>query len=112
MPGDGPPSVHGLSGWIGSGNRKQPTISVPPEILITGQRPCPTFSKNHRYDVSSHGSPVEPSRRSERICCFGGPLRMSIRIAVGEIPNVVMPWRSTICHSRRSEEHTSELQSH
>ena len=40
MPGAGPPSVHGFSACMGSGNRKQPTISVPPEMLMIGQPPA------------------------------------------------------------------------
>src|SRR5260370_40680531 len=71
MPGAGAPNEHGFSDWIGNGNRKQPTISVPPEILMIGQRRFPIFSKNHEYDVSSHGSPVGPRSRSEgMLWCF------------------------------------------
>src|SRR5260370_37404003 len=101
MPGAGAPNEHGFSDWIGNGNRKQPTISVPPEILMMGQRRFPTFSKNHGYDVSSHGSPVEPRSRSDGIAdCFAESLRINKRMAVGEIPNVVMPCRSMTCHKR------------
>ena len=64
MPSPGPPSVHGLSGMTGSGERRQPTISVPPLMLITGQRSPPTRSKYHVHDSGSHGSPVEPRMRS------------------------------------------------
>src|SRR5580700_5563465 len=67
MPGAGPPRVQGFRDWIGSGNRKQPTISVPPEILIMGQRLWPTRSKNQRHEASSQGSPVDPSNRSDGI---------------------------------------------
>src|ERR1700682_3439454 len=67
MPGAGAPNEHGFSDWIGNGKRKHPTISVPPEILIIGHRRFPTFSKSHRYDPSSHGSPVEPKSRSDGI---------------------------------------------
>ena len=91
MPGAGPPSVQGLSAWIGSGNRKLPTISVPPEILMMGQRRRPTRSKNHSQDVSSHGSPVDPSSRSDSIGGSSPADLLSTRMAVGETPNVVMP---------------------
>src|ERR1700690_936318 len=67
IPGAGPPKVHGFRPWMGSGNRKLPTISVPPEMLMMGQRPRPTRSKNHSQDASSHGSPVDPNRRSDSI---------------------------------------------
>ena len=56
MPGEGPPSVQGFNGWMGSGSRKQPMISVPPEMLMMGQRRFPMFSKNQSHDVSSQGS--------------------------------------------------------
>jgi len=36
--------VQGFSGWFGIGMRKQPQISVPPEMLMIGQSPPPTAS--------------------------------------------------------------------
>ena len=38
MPGEGPPRSQAFSGWIGSGDRKQPMISVPPEMFRIGHR--------------------------------------------------------------------------
>src|SRR5437588_8016438 len=83
MPGAGEPSVHGFSGWMGSGNRKQPTISVPPEMLMIGQRRLPACSKNQLYEVSSQGSPVDPSSRNDDISYFAAEsLRINNRTAV------------------------------
>jgi hypothetical protein len=45
-------------GIAGVGERKQAPISVPPEQLMIGQRPPPTFSKSHMYGSGFHGSPV------------------------------------------------------
>src|SRR5580658_7120912 len=100
MPGAGPPRVHGLSAWMGNGNRKLPTISVPPEILIMGHRRRPTRSKNHIHEASSQGSPVEPSNRSDSIGGSSPADLLSTRMAVGETPNVVMRWRSMVSHRR------------
>ena len=67
---------------------------------MIGQRRLPMFSKNQVYEVSSQGSPVEPSSRSVgRAWRWAESLRISKRMAVGEIPNVVMPCRSMICHN-------------
>src|ERR1039458_3088402 len=111
---------------MGSGKRKQPTISVPPEILMMGQRRWPTRSKNQSQEASSQGSPVEPSRRSEGMAGGSPAALLKTRMAVGETPKVEMPWRSIISQRRmgpgksgapsymkmappnRSEEHTSE----
>src|ERR1700678_3353965 len=100
IPGAGPPKLHGLSAWMGNGNRKQPTISVPPEMLMMGQRRRPTRSKNHIHEDSSQGSPVEPSRRSDSIGGSSPADLLSTRIAVGETPNVVRRWRSITSHRR------------
>src|SRR4051794_62257 len=101
MPGEGAPTVHGFSGWMGSGSTNEPTISVPPEMLITGQRFWPIDWKYHMYDVSSQGSPVEPRRRRVFIGNLSGVLpRISMRTAVGETPNVVMRCNPIISHRR------------
>ena len=42
IPSDGPPNEHGDSGSTTCGERKHAPTSVPPEMLITGQRPSPT----------------------------------------------------------------------
>src|SRR3954466_10276846 len=74
MPRAGPPSDMGLMGSSGCGERKQAPTSVPPEMLMTGQRPPPTTSKYHRQGASFHGSPVDASTRSDdRSCAFTGP---------------------------------------
>src|SRR5262245_40556588 len=86
IPGAGPPSEHGFRLWIGSGSRKQPTISVPPEILMMGHWRRPTRSKYHIQDASSHGSPVEPRRRSDGIGGGSPACLLSMRMAVGEMP--------------------------
>src|SRR2546423_2614372 len=65
MPSEGPPSDMGLMASTGCGERKQAPTSVPPEMLITGQRPPPTTSKYQRHGSSFHGSPVDPSARSD-----------------------------------------------
>jgi len=44
IPNPGPPSVQGFKDWIGIGIRKHPQISVPPEMLMIGVSPPPTFS--------------------------------------------------------------------
>ena len=100
MPGAGAPRVQGLSGWMGSGNRKLPTISVPPEILMMGQRRRPTRSKNQSHEFSSQGSPVDPRRRSESIGGRSSADLLNTRMAVGETPKVVMRWRSIISQKR------------
>src|SRR4029079_2145891 len=86
IPGAGPPSVHGLSGWIGRGIRRLHEISVPPEMLMMGQRRRPTRSKNHSHDLSSQGSPVDPRRRSESIGGRSAGDLLSPRRAGGETP--------------------------
>src|SRR5439155_22169110 len=48
MPSAGPRSVHGFSSVIGNGERKHAPTSVPPEMLLMGHRPPPTFSSVHR----------------------------------------------------------------
>src|SRR2546423_10958162 len=63
IPSAGPRSVHGLRSVIGSGERKHAPTSVPPEMLMIGQRPPPTFSRVHMYGSGFHGSPVEPMIR-------------------------------------------------
>src|SRR5262252_6480588 len=64
MPSDGPPRDIGLMGSTGWHERKHAPTSVPPEMLMTGQRFWPTTSKYHRQGTSFHGSPVEPRMRS------------------------------------------------
>src|SRR3954454_10698202 len=61
----GPPSDIGFNGSTGCGARKQAPTSVPPEMLMTGQRPPPTTSEYQRQGASFHGSPVEPMIRSD-----------------------------------------------
>src|SRR5262249_9094425 len=100
MPGAGAPSEHGFSDWIGSGKRKHPAISVPPEMLMIGQRRRPMRSKNQSQLASSQGSPVEPSRRSDSIGGSSPADLLSARIAVGDTPNIVMRWRSIISQRR------------
>src|SRR6266545_6451531 len=65
MPSAGPRSVQGLSSVMGRGDRKQAPTSVPPEMLMIGQRPPPTTFRNHRYGSGFHGSPVEPRMRKD-----------------------------------------------
>ena len=48
IPSAGPPSEHALIGTDGTGERKHAPTSVPPEMLISGTRPRPTFSKSQR----------------------------------------------------------------
>jgi len=104
MPSPARPSEHGRSGVNGVAERRQPTISVPPEMLMTGQRPPPMFSKNQRQEVSSHGSPVEPSTRSRDRSWPRGPrpsvTRMRSRTRVGEAANVTTRSRSSVRQSR------------
>src|SRR5436190_18577436 len=69
MPSAGPRSVHGFSSLIGSGERKHAPTSVPPEMLMIGHRPPPTFFSVHRYGSGFHGSPVEPMIRSDDRSC-------------------------------------------
>ena len=66
-------------------------ISVPPEMLMMGQRRRPTRSKNQSHDFSSHGSPVEPSSLSDSMGGNSPAAFASSRTAVGETPRVVMP---------------------
>src|SRR5919201_5727655 len=99
MPSEGPRRVHGFSSVMGSGERKQAPTSVPPEMLMIGHRLPPTSSKNHMYGSGFHGSPVDPRMRSDdrswrRTC--SSPAGISARIMVGEMPRVVMRWRSTM----------------
>ncbi len=65
-----------------------------------GQRRRPTRSKSQSQDVSSHGSPVDPRRRSDSIGGSTPADLLSMRMAVGETPKVVIRWRSMISHSR------------
>src|SRR6266545_8381401 len=65
MPRAGPRRVHGLRSVIGRGERKHAPTSVPPEMLMIGQRPPPTSRKNHRYGSGFHGSPVDARIRSD-----------------------------------------------
>ena len=51
------------------GDRKHAPTSVPPEMLITGQRPPPTTSKYQRHGASFHGSPVDARTRSDDRSC-------------------------------------------
>ena len=69
-------------------------------MLMIGQRRRPTRSKNQSHDVSSQGSPVEPSRRSESIGGSSPADLLSTRMAVGETPKVVMRWRSIVSQRR------------
>ena len=88
---------------MGSGERWQPTSSVPPLMLMIGQRPCPTRSRNQVQDSGSHGSPVEPRIRSDersRPAATPSPSRRSRRMAVGATPRCVMRCFSTISNSR------------
>src|ERR1051326_2794192 len=103
IPGAGAPSVHGFSSCMGSGNRNEPTISVPPEMLMMGQLPPPTRSKYNLQDLSSHGSPVEPSKRSDGIAGSGWSPLIRMRMAVGETPKVVIPCCAIISHKRCGE---------
>src|SRR6476659_9912526 len=65
IPNDGDPNVIGVRSWTGCGDKKHAPTSVPPEMLMTGQRPPPTTSKYHHHGSSFHGSPVEPRTLSE-----------------------------------------------
>ena len=97
MPSAGPPRDMGLIGLTGCGDRKHAPTSVPPEMLITGHRPPPTTSKYQRHGPSFHGSPVDPSTRSdERSWDRTGPSPWGIRarISVGLMPRTVTLWRS------------------
>ena len=72
---------------------------------MIGQRDSPTFRKYHHHGSGFHGSPVEPSTKSdERSAARTGasPARMSPRIAVGETPRCVTRWRSTSSHIREA----------
>ena len=103
IPRAGPPSDMGLMGCTGWGDRKHAPTSVPPEMLITGQRPPPTTSKYQRQGPSFHGSPVEPRiRRADRSWARTGasPWGMRARTRVGLMPSTVTPWRSRKAHSR------------
>ena len=103
MPSAGPPSEQGEIAWGTWGERKQAPTSVPPEMLITGQRPPPTTSKYHRHGTSFQGSPVDPRTRSdERSWAATGssPCAISARTSVGETPSTFTPWRATSDHSR------------
>jgi hypothetical protein len=59
IPKAGPTNEHGLSGVIGSGDKRQAPTSVPPEMLMIGKRVLPAFRNNHPHDSGSHGSPVD-----------------------------------------------------
>ena len=103
IPSAGPPSEHAFSGWTTAGDRKHAPTSVPPEKLMTGQRPPPTTRENHRYGSVFHGSPVEPSTRRDDRSCFvtcSSPSGASARTSVGDTPRMLMRWRSTMSHSR------------
>src|SRR6266705_311698 len=63
MPSAGPPRVQDFRSEMGRGERKQAPTSVPPEMLMMGQRPPPTSFRNQRYGSGFHGSPVEPRMR-------------------------------------------------
>src|SRR4029078_1030722 len=69
IPSAGPPSEHAFNDITGVGERKHARTSVPPEKLMTGQRPPPTRSWNHMYGSWFHGSPVEPRMRSDDRSC-------------------------------------------
>src|SRR5690349_5831301 len=91
-PRHGPPNDIGLMGLIGCCERKHAPTSVPPEMLMTGQRPPPTTSKYHRHGDSFHGSPVEPRTRSDDRSCLrtgSSPWLISERTSVGLIPSTV-----------------------
>ena len=66
IPSDGPTSEHGFSGVVGKADSRQAPTSVPPVMLMIGQRPRPTVSNSQRHDSGSHGSPVEARMRSRR----------------------------------------------
>src|SRR5437660_8610970 len=67
IPSAGPPSVQGRSGVRGVGDKKHAPTSVPPEMLMIGQRAPPTTSKYHCHGSGFHGSPVDAKmRRLER----------------------------------------------
>ena len=103
IPSEGPPSDIGFSGSTGWGERKHAPTSVPPEMLITGQRPPPTTSKYHCHGSAFQGSPVEPRmRRRDRseARTTSVPWGMSARINVGEMPRTVTSCRSRYSHSR------------
>src|SRR5689334_5121733 len=93
IPSAGPRTVHDFSPVIGSGERKQAPTSVPPEMLMIGQRAPPTVSNSQRYGSGFHGSPVDPMTRSDdrswRVT-YSSPAGISERIRVGETPRVVM----------------------
>src|SRR5439155_14276969 len=106
IPSDGPPNDMGLMGWTGWGDKKQAPTSVPPEMLITGQRPAPTTSKYHRHGPSFQGSPVEPSTRSEDrswLPTGSSPWGIRARTSVGLMPSTVTRWRSTNDQRRSGE---------
>src|SRR5215210_8853626 len=88
MPSAGPPSEHALIAIAGVGDRKHAPTSVPPEQLMIGQRPPPTFSKSHRYGSGFHDSPVVTTRRSDERSASGSPWGISARISVGETPRI------------------------
>src|SRR4051794_8271367 len=103
IPSDGPPNDIGFNGSTGCGDRKHAPTSVPPEMLITGQRPPPTTAKYQRHGSSFQGSPVDPRMRSlDRSCrvTTSEPCGMSARINVGEMPRTVTSWRDRYDHRR------------
>src|SRR6267378_8072745 len=72
---------------------------------MTGQRDSPTLRKYHHQGSGFHGSPVDPSTKSdERSFARTGssPDRMRAQIAVGEMPRWVTLWRSTRDHIREA----------
>src|SRR2546426_12731778 len=73
IPSAGPPSEHSLIGIAGVGERKHAPTSVPPEQLMIGQRPPPTWRLSQRYGSGFHGSPVVTRIRSEDRSASGTP---------------------------------------
>ena len=76
---------------------------MPPEMLMTGQRPPPTTSKYQRHGPSFHGSPVDPRMRSDDRSwdrTASSPWGINARTSVGLIPSTVTRWRSMNAHSR------------
>src|SRR6478672_13901125 len=58
IPGAGPPTEQALIGSATQQERKTAPTSVPPVMLMIGQRPPPTRSNSHSYGSGFQGSPV------------------------------------------------------
>src|SRR5207247_2925178 len=100
IPSAGPPTEHYLIGSTGVGERKHAPTSVPPEQLMSGQRPPPTCSESQRYGSGFHGSPVVTIVRSDEKSAIGSPCGISARTSVGERPRIDTRSDSTSRHSR------------